>query len=184
MNHEFEDVALRLKGLRESLDLTAAQFAVSCDIPLDVYTQYESGDKDLTINLLKKIASHYNVDVSTLMFGHEPRMRSYYLTRKGKGQSVNRVAAYKYQTLAGGFNNRKADIFEVTVEPYVANGEAHISTHSGQEFILLLEGRMLIHINDKDLILEGGDSIYFDSSLPHGMEALDGKQVKFLVVVL
>jgi quercetin dioxygenase-like cupin family protein len=43
---------------------------------------------------------------------------------------------------------------------------------------------MLIRINGKDIILEEGDSIYFNSELPHGMKAIDGKEVKFLAIIL
>lgn len=184
MNHEFKQIAQRLIGLRDAVDMSAEEFAASCGIPLDEYLEYESGDKDLSISILKKIASRYNIDVNTLMFDDEPKMKSYFLTRKGKGLAVKRVEAYKYQTLAGGFNNRKADVFEVTVEPKPEAQEMHFSSHTGQEFNLVLEGRMLLRINNKDLILEQGDSIYFDSDLPHGMKALDGKRVVFIAVVL
>lgn len=184
MNEDMKQIGQRLKGLREALDMTVEEFSTSCDIPVDEYIRYEAGERDLTISLLKGIASKHNIDVSVLMFDGEPRMSSYFLTRKGKGMAVNRVADYSYQTLAGGFNNRKADVFEVTVEPKGDNVEIHHSRHSGQEFNLVLEGRMLLQINGKDLILEEGDSIYFDSGLPHGMKALDGKKVKFIAVVL
>jgi len=184
MNHEFKQIAQRLIGLRDAVDMTVEEFAASCDIPLDEYLEYESGNKDLSISILKKIASCYNIDVNTLMFDGEPKMKSYFLTRKGKGLAVKRVEVYKYQTLSGGFNNRKADVFEVTVEPKPETQEMHFSSHTGQEFNLVLEGRMLLRINNKDLILEQGDSIYFDSELPHGMKALDGKRVVFIAVVL
>lgn len=184
MSEAIKQISQRLKGLREALDMTPEDFADSCNISLDEYLKYEAGDKDLGISVLKRIASAHNVDVSVLMFADEPRMSSYFLTRKGKGLAVNRVAAYSYQTLAGGFNNRKAEIFEVTVEPKEGDAEIYHSSHAGQEFSLVLEGRMLLQINGKDLVLEEGDSIYFDSSLPHGMKALDGKKVRFLVVVL
>lgn len=184
MHHEFEQIAQRLKGLREALDLTKEEFAASCDIPLDEYLQYEDGDRDLTISLMKSIANKFNVDVSTLLFDQEPKMRSYFITRKGRGASVNRVTAYRYQTLAGGFHNRKADIFEVTVEPKPENEKMHLSTHEGQEFNLILEGRLLLRINGKDLILTEGDSIYYDSSQPHGMKALDNNKVRFITVIL
>lgn len=183
MSDEIKQIGQRLKGLRDAFDMSAEDFASSCNIPLDEYLKYELGEKDLTISVLRGIASKYNIDVSVLMFDDEPRMSSYFLTRKGKGMAVKRVEAYQYQTLAGGFNNRKADIFEVTVQP--SNGtELHHSSHSGQEFNLVLEGRMLLQINGKDLILEEGDSLYFDSKLPHGMKALDNKPVKFIAVVL
>jgi quercetin dioxygenase-like cupin family protein len=184
MNGDTEQIGQRLKGLREALDMTLEEFAGSCDIPLEEYIMYESGEKDLGISLLKGIATRHNIDVSVLMFDDEPRMSSYFLTRKGKGLAVNRVTNYSYQTLAGGFNNRKADVFEVTVEPKSDDVAIHHSRHAGQEFNLILEGRMLLQINGKDLILEEGDSIYFDSGLPHGMKALDGKRVKFIAIVL
>lgn len=184
MDIDIKEIGQRLKGLREALDMTAEDFAASCDIPLAQYLEYESGEKDLTISVLKGIASKHNVDVSVLMFADEPRMSSYFLTRKGKGLAVNRVKAYNYQTLAGGFNNRKAEIFEVTVEPKDDNAKMNKSIHSGQEFNMVLEGRMLLQINGKELILEEGDSVYFDSGLAHGMKALDGKKVRFIAVVL
>jgi quercetin dioxygenase-like cupin family protein len=56
--------------------------------------------------------------------------------------------------------------------------------HAGQEFNMILEGSMLLNINGKNLTLNEGDSIYFDSSLPHGMKALNDRPVKFLTVVL
>ncbi len=179
-----KQIGQRLKGLREALDMTADEFANSCNIPPAEYSEYESGEKDLTISLLKEIATTHRVDVSVLMFADEPRMSSYFLTRRGKGLSINRVADYNYQTLAGGFNNRKAEVFEVTIEPKSDEIDIHHSIHTGQEFNLVLEGRMLLQINGKDLILEEGDSIYFDSGLPHGMKALDGNKVRLIVIVL
>lgn len=183
MKHEFEQIAQRLKGLRESLDMTLEEFAASCNLSVQDYELYESGDKDLTMSLLKQIGQIHNIDISVLMYDNEPRMNSYFVTRKGKGQKIDRKKAYQYQILSAGFNNRKADIFEVTVEPKNDN-DINLSSHEGQEFDLILEGKMLLNINGKDIILEEGDSIYFDSSLPHGMKALDEKQVRFLAVVM
>jgi quercetin dioxygenase-like cupin family protein len=49
---------------------------------------------------------------------------------------------------------------------------------------MVLEGSLLFHHNGKNITLNEGDSIYFDSSLPHGMKALNNKAVKFLAVVI
>ena len=118
------------------------------------------------------------------MFGQEPKMSSYFLTRAGKGTSIERTKAYRYQSLAAGFINRTADPFIVTVEPNPDNAPIHYNSHAGQEFNLVLEGRMMISIGGKELILNEGDSLYFNSKLPHGMRALDGKTVKFLAVIM
>lgn len=184
MNEELKQIGLRLKGLRDAMELSKEEFAASCDIPLADYIEYEAGEKDFSISLLKRIATQYNVDITTLMFDEEPRMNSYALTRKEKGLEIKRVEDYQYQALASGFANRKADIFVVTVQPKSDDTPIHLSSHSGQEFNLVVKGRLLIHINGKDLILEKGDSLYFDPSLPHGMKALDGKPVKFLAVII
>ncbi|HZJ80145.1 MAG TPA: XRE family transcriptional regulator [Dysgonamonadaceae bacterium] len=184
MSEEMKQIGLRLQGLREAMDMTQEEFATSCDIPVDDYIDYEGGKKDMTISLMKKISERFNIDTSILMFDDEPKMTSYFLTRKGKGMSINRVKTYKYQTLAGGFNHRKAEVFEVTIEPRVADLPLNISDHGGQEFNRVLEGRMKIFIDGKEFIMNEGDSIYFDASLPHGMQPMDGKPVKLLVVII
>ena len=184
MENELRQIGLRLKGLRDALDLGSEEFARSCNISEEELQEYESGKKDFSISFLKQIAKKYNIDVTTLMFDDEPRMTSYFITRKNQGKAINRVEQYKYEALAAGFNNRKADIFVVTVEPKPEDTPLHLSIHKGQEFNLIMEGKMLIQVNGKDIILEEGDSIYFDSGQKHGMKALDGKRVKFLAIVL
>jgi uncharacterized cupin superfamily protein len=111
-------------------------------------------------------------------------MNSYFITRNEKAVTVERVSAYKYQSLTSGFSNNVAEIFIVTVEPKPVETDFYKNIHAGQEFNMILEGSMMININDKNLILGKGDSIYFDSSLPHGMKALNDKPVKFLAVIL
>ncbi len=179
-----KQMGLRLKGLREALELSQEEFIAPCNIPIKDYIAYENGEKEMTLSILRSISEQYKIDTTVLMFDNEPRMSSYFLTRKGKGLSVKRVETYKYQTLAGGFNNRKAEIFEVTVVPRVGDLPLHSSAHGGQEFNLILEGRMRIQIDGKDLFLSEGDSIYYDSNKPHGMQPMDGKRVKFLAVIL
>ena len=184
MNNEIKQIGLRLQGLRESLDITQESFAATCDIPIQDYIEYEHGEKDMTISIMKTISEKFDIDISVLMFDGEPKMSSYFLTRKGKGLSINRVKTYNYQTLAGGFNNRKAEVFEVTIDPRVAELPLNTSSHGGQEFNMVLSGKMKFFIDDKELILYEGDSIYFDSSLPHGMQPMDEKPVKFLAIIL
>ena len=102
----------------------------------------------------------------------------------GAGVSVERRKAYKYEALASGFRDRKADPFIVTVEPTPADAPMHLNSHEGQEMNYVLEGRLLLSLNGKELMLNVGDSLYFDSSLPHGMKALDGRPVRFLAIIM
>ena len=174
----------RIKGLREALSLSAEEMARKLETETNEYLQYEMGTTDISLSFLQRIEREFNVDLATLMFGTEPKMNAYFITRKEKGVSVERVSAYKYQSLTAGFTNNVAEGFIVTVEPKPIETDYYRSIHAGQEFNMILEGSMAMTINDKELILNEGDSIYFDSSLPHGMKALNERSVKFLAVIL
>ncbi len=184
MDEQIKQIAERLRGLRDVLELTTADIASDCDINEEEYIKAESGNTDISVSLLQKIARRYGVALDTLMFGEEPKMSSYFLTRAGKGTSIERSKAYKYQSLAAGFINRNADPFIVTVEPKGNDEPIHFNSHAGQEFNLVLEGRLMLCIDGKELLLNEGDSIYFDSKLPHGMKAMDGKPVRFLAIIM
>lgn len=184
MEDQIRQIAERLRGLREVLELTAEDIARDCEISAEEYRLAETGDHDISVSMLQKIARRYGIALDALMFGEEPKMSSYFLTRAGKGVSIERTKAYKYQSLAAGFMNRHADPFIVTVEPKPNTAPVYYNSHNGQEFNYVLEGRLLLSINGKDLILNEGDSLYFNSKLPHGMKALDGKTVRFLAVIM
>lgn len=184
MDDPIKQIAERLRGLREVLELTPKDIANDCDISEDEYLQAESGNADISVSMLQKVARTYGVALEALMFGEEPKMSSYFVTRSGKGTSIERTQTYRYQSLAAGFRNRVADPFIVTVEPKSEDEPTQYNSHNGQEFNLILEGRMLISMDGKEIILNEGDSIYFNSKLPHGMKALDGKTVRFLAVIM
>ena len=163
MDEQIKQIAMRLQGLRDALDLTVEQVAEKIGVTPEQYKAMESGETDLSVSTLQKISTEFGVSLDELMFGEEPHMRSYFLTRRGAGISVERTKAYKYESLASGFKNRIADPFIVTVEPKPEDTPIYYNTHAGQEFNMVIEGRLLLDINGKELILNPGDSLYFDS---------------------
>ena len=171
MDEQIKQIAERLRGLRDAMELTTDEMASDCGISKEEYERAESGEHDISVSMLQQIARHYGIALDALMFGEEPKM-----------SSVERTKVYKYQALAAGFRDRKADPFIVTVEP--GERPMHYNTHDGQEFNMVLEGRLLLSVGGKELTLNPGDSIYFNSKLPHGMKALDGKTVRFLAIIL
>ena len=179
-----KSIANRLRELREVLELSAQEVAESCHLRVEEYMALESGESDISVNVLQTIARRYGISLDVLMFGEEPKMNAYFITRAGAGVSVERRKAYKYEALASGFRDRKADPFIVTVEPAPADAPMHVNSHEGQEMNYVLEGRLLLSLNGKELVLNVGDSLYFDSSLPHGMKALDGRPVRFLAIIM
>ena len=183
MDEQLKQIGERLRGLREVLDIPVEDVAALCGITVNHYEKMESGESELSVANLQKIAKKYGVSLDVLMFGEEPKMSTYFLTRKGQGKSVERRNAYQYESLASGFRGRKADPFIVTVEPKPADTPREMNSHSGQEFNMVLEGTMELTIGSKSLILNEGDSIYFDATQPHGMRALNEKHVSFLAII-
>ncbi len=182
VNEQIKQIAARIKGLREDIEMSIEQMAGICSISIEEYKALENGEKDIPVSILHCISQKCNIEMTALLFGEDPHMNTYYLTRKGKGTAMERTKAYKYQSLAAGFIDRKSDPFIVTVEPNDA--PIHLNSHPGQEFNMVLEGSMLLSINGKELTLNEGDSIYFDSNKLHGMKALNNKRVQFLAIIL
>lgn len=182
MNTQIKQIAERLRGLRDALELTISQAADKCEVSEADYARYESGASDIPMSFICQVAQTFGVETTALISGTEPHAVAYSVTRKGAGASIERTKAYKYQALASGFRNVKAEPFEVTVEP--DNNAIQLNSHQGQEFNLILEGSLQLHIAGNDLVLNEGDSIYFDASKPHGMKAIGGKKVKFLAVII
>ncbi|MFV0590809.1 MAG: helix-turn-helix domain-containing protein [Draconibacterium sp.] len=183
MNEQIREIAMRLSGLREVLNIPVEEMAATCNISEEEYRRYESGNTDIPIGVLQNVSKKYNIGLTALLFGDEPNMKSYYLTRAGQGPAMERTAAYKYQSLAAGFIGRKADPFIVTVEPGQEEKPIHLNSHNGQEFDFVLEGKMMLTVGGHELVLNEGDSLYFDATQPHGMKALDGKTVRFLATI-
>ncbi len=86
-----KSIATRLRGLREVLELSEQEVADSCRLSVDEYRDMESGDADISVNVLQTIARRYGISLDVLMFGEEPKMNSYFITRAGTGVSVNGV---------------------------------------------------------------------------------------------
>jgi len=183
MERQIIEIADRLKAMRELLEITPEKAAQACDIQVGDYLKFESGEIDIPVSILHRMARHFGFDITTLLTGEEPHVHTFSLTRKGKGVSVQRRRTYHYESLAANFMNRKSDPFYVIVEPK-EDPEITLNAHPGQEFNYALEGQLKIVIGNNEVILNPGDSIYFDSAIPHGMQAMNGRVARFLAVVL
>jgi quercetin dioxygenase-like cupin family protein/DNA-binding transcriptional regulator YiaG len=184
MQEKIKEIATRVRELRELSDLTVEQMAEFLNIPVEKYQEYESGNEDIPASVLFEIAQKLGVDMALLLTGEEPRMHIFTVTRKGKGVSVERRKQYKYQNLASNFIHKKAEPFMVTVNPKPEGSKLSTNSHPGQEFDYLLEGTLKLHIHSHEIILEEGDSIFFDSNYAHAMQALGNKPATLLAVVL
>jgi quercetin dioxygenase-like cupin family protein/DNA-binding XRE family transcriptional regulator len=169
VSDNIQTIAVRICDLREISGLTQQEVAEASGVPLEDYIEYEKGGRDFSF--------------SDLLTGESPKLRGYVVTRSGQGLAFDRRKAYHYQHLAYNFRDKKAEPFLVTVEYDGQTDGKTAHAHDGQEFDYLLTGRMLVELGGNKVFLEAGDSVYYDSSLPHAMYALDA-DAKFIAVVI
>ncbi|HLP18323.1 MAG TPA: cupin domain-containing protein [Bacteroidota bacterium] len=184
MNEQIQLIAERIKELREIECLSAESFAKDFDIGVELYKSYESGTTDIPVGFLYKVAHRFNLELSSLLRGDEPRLHVYSVVRKGKGINVDRRKQYKYESLASNFIQKKAEPFVVTVEPDASATQLELNSHPGQEFHYVLEGTVMITVDGHEIVLNEGDSIYFNSGYKHGMKAMNNRPARFLVFLV
>ncbi len=184
MNDQIRQIADRIRGLREIARLSVETCAQDLGIPTETYREYESGAIDMPVSFLYQIAHKFLVELSSILTGEEPRLRIYSVTRGGRGVKVERQKDYNYQSLAFNFIDKKMEPFLITVEPVADSAPVPLNSHPGQEFEYLLEGTLRVVVGGHEVVLAPGDSIFFDSSHPHGVMAVGGAPAKFVAVIL
>lgn len=184
MGEQLMEIAERLRELREICDFSMEELAEAVGVSKELYAKYESGEKDLPISVLLEVAQRCGVEPGTLLTGEEPKLHEFCVTRAGRGKGIDRRKEYKYQSLAFNFGSKKVDPFHVTAGPVPAGTPLVLNTHEGQEFDYVLRGKLRMQVNGKELLLEEGDSIYFNSGYPHGMQAVGAEEAVFLAIVI
>ncbi len=185
-NPEFKirEVAERIRATRESVGLSPEEMAEKIGVSVFEYSAYEGGAKDFSFSFIYKFANACGVEITDLMEGESPRIRSFDITRKGEGLPIARRKGLSYNRLAPKFRNKIAEPFLVTI-PYVDEEfrVPHPHTHEGQEMDIVISGQLKVQVGDNIEILNEGDSIYYDSSEPHDEWAVGGKECKFYAIV-
>ena len=182
------EVAARLRELRESSEVEAADVAAQIGEPLDAYLGYEDGSRDIPISALYKIVGALGADLAELLTGAAPKMATYCVVRDGKGLSVDRFPGYQFKSVAYNFRRRKMEPLIVSLDGE-AGGDAPASraalvTHGGQEFNYVIDGSVRLTLGKKELVLGKGDCCYFDPTIPHGQSAAGAAPARFLTVIL
>ena len=184
--NQLMDIAMRIRDMREILGYSMQKMAELTEVSEDTYHVYESGTVDLPFTFLHKCAKVFGVEITVLLEGHSARLSGYTVTRRGKGLVTAAEDGITIQDMAPMFRKKLATPYWVTYRysPELQNKPIHTTTHAGQEFDLVIKGSMKIRVGDREEILHEGDSIFYKSSTPHGMIAVDGQECTFLAMVM
>ena len=188
IDSELKEVASRIKEMREIFGYTSDEMAQKVDLSLEEYNAYESGADDLPFSFIHKCAKVFGIGKTDLLEGRSSNLSSYTVTRKGQGKVISKDDdnGIEIDHLALLFRNKLAEPYFAKYEykEELQNKEIATTTHSGQEFDYVISGKLKVRVGSHTEILEAGDSIYYRSSTPHGMIAVDGEDCTFLAVVI
>lgn len=180
MNENVKDIAARIKGLRLLLGISEEEAARAVDLDVGEYLKYENGEDDIPVSMLYELADFYQVDLTEILTGTSPKLNDVCYVKAGEGLKVERYDQYDFQNLAYKYKNRKIEPLLVTL---TLGNTPEFVTHKGQEFNYSLEGKMKVVIGKSEYVLEPGDSLYFNSMIPHKMLAVDDG-AKYITIIL
>ena len=185
-NNTLHDVALRIKEMREILGMSVEEMAKNTDTTVSEYLQYEEGLTDFPFTFIHKCSLAFGIELADLLEGHSAHLSSYTVTRKGHGRYTAKEHGIEIKNLAPMFRNKLAEPYWCRYEysEELQNKPIHKTTHGGQEFDLIISGRLKVQVGDNVEYLSEGDTIYYNSSTPHGMIAVDGQDCVFLAIII
>ena len=159
MGHKLKQIAGRIRELRLVSGLSVSEMAERIGISEAEYEACESGNKNLSIAFLYHCVLIFGVDMSDILEGKSPKLRSYALTRRGEGQRIEEAHHMVGYNLASGFRNRIALplYMEMKYHEGAENEEIELLTHEGQECDIVIKGQMKIRIGRNTEILNPGD---------------------------
>ncbi len=186
VNNQLAEIAFRIREMRDICGFTMAEMAQKTDTTPSEYKTYEAGQADLPFSFLHKCALAFGIGITDLLEGTSAKLTSYTVTRKGQGQQTAKEPGIEISNLAPQFRNKLAEPYYVTYDYDESQQHMpiHLTTHSGQEFDIVLSGQLKVQVGNNVEILSEGDSILYNSSTPHGMIAVGGEKCVFCAVVI
>jgi quercetin dioxygenase-like cupin family protein len=180
------ELGIRVKKARESRGMSIFDIYLRTGIGVDLLSQIEEGTVVPPLGTVIKLAKALDLKVGYVISGEEAK--PYTIVRREDRKVTSRYDpakekrhGYEYESLAPRKTDRTMEPFLVTLEP--SETEEERSTHDGQEFIFVLRGKMEVRLGEEIHILEPGDSIYYDASVPHLVKCHGSETTKILAVL-
>ncbi len=181
MGDVMEEIGLRIKGLREACDVSAEDMARDLDVPLETYLSWEETGADVPISAIYHMARRFGVEFTEILTGTAAKLDTYQVVRKGEGKEVDRYPGYHFEDLAWRYTGKIMQPLLVVLDP--SDEPAKLVSHGGQEFNLVVEGTVIVTWADKEFVLNEGDCIYFNPSVPHGQRCGGDVTAKFITFI-
>ncbi|UCD86942.1 MAG: helix-turn-helix transcriptional regulator [Desulfobacterales bacterium] len=183
---ELASVGERVHRVREEKGLTIEDVAQRTGLGSEYLSQIETDQASPPLGALIRIAKALDMKLGRFISTGE--VKPFTVIRKHERRVISRFTSaqgdrygYTYESLAPDKKDRHMEPFMVTLSPSKARKE--LSAHAGQEFIYILEGAMEVILEDYTDVLYPGDSIYYDSTVPHLVRCHGDKETVILAVL-
>jgi len=179
------NVGENVKKIRDKRGLSLKDISQRTGLDVSLLEEIEQGKVSPPLGIIIKLAKALDMKMGYFISGAENQ--SYTIVRKDDRKVISRYDTkksdkygYEFISLAPKKKDRHMEPFIVTLEPSV---EEEPSTHDGQEFIYVLQGSMEVRLDKEIHILEAGDSIYYDSTVPHLVKCYGKEKTRILAVL-
>ncbi len=190
MENEVQKLKLgeKIKELRLRRANTLRQVAGISGLSVPLLSQVENNAVSPPVATLLKIAKALDVGISYFFREEESKERAVVVRKDERKKTFrpmhtqNQESGYSYEALAYTKNGKHMEPFLVEFEPETKEKTVFLK-HRGEEFVFLFRGRLAFQYDHEEIILDPGDSLYFESDVPHAFRALRGRKAQAVVVV-
>ena len=183
-----DSLGARIRKYREGRELSRAQLAENAGLTEAFLASLEDDDVYPSIGPLQKVARALGVRLGTFM--DDAISRDPIISRAGERvadltmhKTRNSRAEFVYHSLGKGKSDRNMEPFYIEIMPDEKGAEHKLSSHQGEEFILVTKGRLFVAYGREEHILETGDTVYYNSIVPHHVGAYGGEPAEIVAVI-
>ena len=185
---EKNEIGAKIKNIRESSKISKEELSKETNLSLDLINSIEKGGAVPSLTPLTKIARALGVRLGTFL--DDAPQNGPIVVKEGKSNQIVYFSGEEDQTdsssldfysLGAGKNDRHMEPFIIDV--HTEEGDFNLSSHEGEEFVYVLQGEIEVKYGQDSFVLSKGDSIYYDSIIPHHLHSHNGEISKILAVV-
>ena len=159
-----QDIAVRLKSIRERLALSQRQLARQSGVANATISQVEAGKLNPTVSMLKKILDGIPMSLGEFFSDDAPGQERMFF----RADELIEIAegGVSYRQVGANLSAKAIQLLQECYQPGAGTGK-HQITHEGEECGLVLKGRLQVTVGEQTTVLRAGDAYYFKSSQPH-----------------
>jgi len=181
-------VGEKIRTLRESLSISMEELAERSGLAVEQIERIENNVDIPSLAPLIKLARVLGVRLGTFLDDQDEtgpvicRKKEAKETISFSNNAIHSRRHMEYRSLSKSKADRHMEPFMIDIAP-TKDSDFILSSHEGEEFIMVMEGTLEISYGKYTYILEEGDSIYYDSIVPHHVNAFEGQAARILAVI-